>query len=307
MKRTNRALAAALPLTACLLFSAGAAQAASYLTSDENCTAANVTLTSIATSAGGNSVFDGSLVASSCFGVVGGNDSGAHGLPAGQNIGQSNDGLLNGGGKNGATGEGIDPLTFIQSGQYLDLDGDGEATDPGWIYLGKYENNGFTGWNKPLDISSVLDFSLTFVTDTKGKQDKTQGTWTLTTFEDIIDTVIEEGVLTDRSLFDHLALILKAGDNYVVYDFDFNQLQEELGDDFDYQTPYVLSGTWNTGDLTNKNGKAKDLSHLSVWARDPIGPMGDDEPSNSIPAAGTLLLLGLGLTMLLGARIRMHG
>lgn len=106
--------------------------------------------------------------------------------------------------------------------------------------------------------------------------------------------------MTDRSLFDHLALILKAGNGYVVYDFDFNELQDDLGPDFNYTTPYILSGNWSTGDLENKG-----LSHMSVWARDPLGdPTGGDDPE-PIPAAGTLLLLGLGLT-LLGARARKH-
>lgn len=290
MKQTKRVLTAILPLAATLFFAAGEVQA--YVTSDGSCTPGNVTLTSITASVGGGSVYSGpALDATSCFGVVSGNDSG-NGQAKGNNIGELNDGLLNGGQKQ--DGQGIDPLTFIDASQLLDLNGNGTATDPGWIYLGKYGDDGFEAWNKPLDISTILDFKVNPGTGS------TSGTWTLSTDPDIIQTVIDAGVLTDRSLFDHLALILKAGNGYVVYDFDFNELQDDLGPDFNYTTPYILSGNWSTGDLENKG-----LSHMSVWARDPLGdPTGGDDPE-PIPAAGTLLLLGLGLT-LLGARARKH-
>lgn len=119
----------------------------------------------------------------------------------------------------------------------------------------------------------------------------------MSTEADIVDQAQE--VLGDRNAFDHLALILKAGNGYVVYDFDFNILAPQfLGAEFNYETPYTFSGSWSTADLGNKG-----LSHLSVWARDPIPEPGE---SNEAPAPASLALLGIGLSALALLRRRKY-
>ena len=60
---------------------------------------------------------------------------------ASNNIGEENDVLLNG------QGDLFDGMEFIDEEDLLDLDGNGNATDPGWIHLGDAWKNwgrGFT-------------------------------------------------------------------------------------------------------------------------------------------------------------------
>lgn len=60
-------------------------------------------------------------------------------VKTGDNIGAINDGLLNGEIINKSK-LGMGPYFFLTSvDKRLDLDGDGEATDPGWIELGRSE------------------------------------------------------------------------------------------------------------------------------------------------------------------------
>jgi hypothetical protein len=58
---------------------------------------------------------------------------------------------------------------------------------------------------------------------------------------------------------------------------------------------------WNTLGITNKKGKAKDLSHISFWTADnPPGP-------DPVPEPSTIALFGIGLLMLAGfARKRLQ-
>jgi len=109
-----------------------------------------------------------------------------------------------------------------------------------------------------------------------------------------VKAILEAAGIFDRSSFDHLAFVIKAGNQnaaggggWAVYDFNFNLLAG-----FDLSQPYRLSGDWNTDDF---GGHA--ISHISIWARDPI-------TGGEVPVPGTLLLVGMGLLALYGCRFK---
>lgn len=234
---------------------------------------------------GGQVIYEGSgIAATSCFGLVSGNDHGQLSKPS-NNIGELGDGLLNG-------QEGIvSPTQFIDSSQLLDLDGDGVATDPGWLFLGSVDRDSGKKdlYNKPLDLGTVLDIDFTC----DAGSDCTSGTWVFETDPDIIEVV--QAVL-GKNAFDHLAFVIKAGNAFAIYDFDFNLIAPNL---IGNGVAYSFTGSWNTLDFMNPSGKnPQAFSHISVWARDPLEVA-------SVPAPATALMLGLGLlSMQLVRRVR---
>lgn len=217
---------------------------------------------------------------------------------ANPNIGTYGDGLLNG------EGGFLSPTAFITEEQLMDLgpnvgypDADPSiADDPGWISLAKFDLQGegqFSAqyqaidWFEYLDLDEVLDISFTC---TSGGDSCSTGRWSLATSLDVIEKV--QAALGNRSTFDHLAFVFKAGDNWAVYDFNFTDIffnelavlgNQNIPEPFN--TPFTFGGDFNTGDF-NKN-----ISHFAVWARDPIS-------TTSIPAPAPLLLFGMGLVAL---------
>lgn len=274
---------------------------AAYLANPGTCLTSAVSITSMEKSPldGVDPIFPtstfnpGSVYATSCFGVVEGND---FANPT-ENIGRFGDGMLNSEPFNKSEAS-ISPTQFISASQLLDLDKNGVPTDPGWILLGKVEtgsNTSYTmdGYDKPFNnlIDDILTFSMKCTASTDDDPCE-KGTWSLETELDIVDKVQS---LLGRSSFDHLAFVLKAGSKddggFAIYDFDFNILLQNLlaqtngAVGFDYETPYSFKGEWSTKDLAWKN-----LSHVSVWVRDPL--------ENQVPSPATLALVGLGLLAL---------
>lgn len=265
----------------CLVASKGGIAAPISLT----CNASNVGLTSITTLTSSDNLLINHYDAQSCVGFAKANDDQKGLSSPSPNIGELNDGLLNGQTVR-IKGKDVQYFTgneFITPEQLLDLDNDGTATDPGWIHLAnlnadddleaEYSSLGPDN----LNIGDLLSFDISGC----HTSDCISGMWTLTTTENIIEVV--QSVL-GRATFDHLALSIKASTSFVVYELDFmNIFATEIANNaqsaLDFSTPYILSGTFNTNDLINGGGNAEGVSHMNIWVRDPTAQM--PQPVNS--------------------------
>jgi hypothetical protein len=236
--------------------------------------------------------FPGAISATSCAGVYTGNDGPA--LNPSPNLGYLNDGLLNG--QFGL----LSPTQFISSSQLQALKTPGSLVDPGWIKLGQMDDKNagelvystITPGGAPFSLSNVLKYTQT-------QTSNIGGSWLLTVDKNIVNLLAAAGL--SRSTFDHLAFEVKSSTSWAVYDFDFNLINANAGGSaFDLNVPYTLSGTWTmNGDFQNASSNPQDISHMSVWARDPL-------PSNQVPVPGTLFLVAIGLVSLgvMGVRAR---
>jgi len=263
------------------------------------------------TDPGPNYDLDG-RTSTSCVGLLSGNDQP---LPS-TNIGQYGDGLLNGAVQSvGNSDPQLDPvnklfdplydngdsLAFIDKSQLQDLDGIGGFNDPGWVFLGKDEGKpgGFdtaiagkdlTG---EINVSEVLDIEFTcsvgVIDAGKDEQECTKGTWDVKPLDGIVDKLKP---LFGNGFFDHLAFVFKAGNDFAIYDFDFNLIKAELGGGIDLTVPYLLSGSFDLGSLKTDTFGGKGISHISLWARDPSLDFVISEPQVN-------LLMFFGLVMLL--------
>lgn len=230
-------------------------------------------------------VYTGSQSATKCLGLYAGDDaSGSLSAPR-PNVGLLHNGLLNG--QSGV----LDPAWFNNAAapsHLLDLHKNGSYTDPGWLYLGKADRQGhafgMAAYNKPLKLAGTLNIQ--FQCTGAGDSACTQGTWSMQPSLDFIEKL--QAALC-RNSFDHLALVLQASDRFAIYDFDFNLLSAGLPGLHD-STPYAFTGTWNTSDLLDKNGKRQNVSHFSVWARAPMPTETNEVPE---PGVGFLFVLGL--------------
>lgn len=289
-------LPAALAALAGLLTSAAWAAPALPAQLSEQCSVNALTITRIEKSppGGKNAVYAGRQKATRCLGLFSGNDaSGTLSTPR-PNVGQRYNGLLNG------QGGLLDPAWFNNAAApspLLDLDKNGSDTDPGWIYLGQATRQakafGMSAYNKPLKLADVL--TVQFQCTGTGDSACTQGAWSLQTSLDFVEKM---QAALGRNAFDHLAFVLQTSDRFAVYDFDFNLLSVGLPG-LDDSTPYAFTGTWNTNDFLDRNGKPQKVAHFSVWAREPV-----PAEINEVSEPGVAFLVAAGLAGVAVARRR---
>ncbi|ALO35641.1 hypothetical protein CMT41_13660 [Colwellia sp. MT41] len=212
----------------------------------------------------------------------------------------------------------INPETDLQD--LDDTDGNTNKTDPGWVFLGKDEGDGFqysdTGVGivnnlienegdegyldlTGIDIEKLITIDFTCYDDIEniiigegfglGDDDTscTEGTWSIMPDWDIVN-LLEE--LFGEGVFDHLALVFKSTNEFVVYDFNFKSGPLNL------EVPYNLGGTFDMSNVfQNKKGESQGISHISVWARDPAGFTTTEMPE---PKSTMLMLLAVALLVL---------
>jgi hypothetical protein len=213
--------------------------------------------------------------ATACAGAFQGND-----VPVPQtNLGYAGDGLLNGGVQQVGDTPVFPGGAFVTESQLLDLEKPGVFVDPGWIMLGKYEGGSFKPQAIGGDKTYVLPSFFTVTQTSAGK-----GTWSFTPDAEAGKRLIAGGVLT-KNWFDQFALVFKSNTGFVVYDFAAELSLLGLASlPLATDPMYQWSGTW---DVTGPLGK-KDLSHATLWVRDPVN-------TTNVPEPGALALLGLGL------------
>jgi len=283
---------------ACLAVGAVYSLPASATLTGISCNTADVKVTTIkqysADGATLNTLTPAGFMADSayCAGAFVGND----GFYPQQNLGIAGDGLLNGGVQvqSGQVLFPNPPGAFINAPSTLsDLDGDGQANDPGWIMLGKYEDNGpngswvFTPSAIGGDSSVVLSsfFSVSFANGYSGS-------WAFTLDADVVSRA---SVLLGANYFDQFALVFKSSDAFAAYDFTADQfgITPSASDPV-----YQFFGTFDTSStLLTRSGRPAGLSHITLWARDPAA-------SNVVPEPGMLGLFGVAMLGLFFLRRR---
>jgi hypothetical protein len=273
--------------------------------SDDKCLTTSVQITGITAiaPAGGNIVPANTAIDStSCLGFITypDNDWGNNPSP---NKGGLEDGLLNS--ETVLKGQGKDKDSYYVPGDYfltndsdsmVNLDGIGEADDPGWIRLGGAETISDGEWNFQYD--SIGNYNLDSVINMSFSDN---GTWELAVDPSAIE--LATLALGRPSLFDHLAFVMKGPNNnggqddgsWAIYDFNFHDLIDDgwnisLGD-----TAYKFEGTWDTNLFINEDA----LSHMSVWAHDPPTTLEVPEPS-------TLAIFALGIIALVSRRFNKY-
>jgi len=236
---------------------------------------------------------DTAIDSTSCLGFIvdPSNDWGEDPDP---NKGGLGDGLLNGEySKDGYFIPGEQFLTN-EDDSMVNLDGLGEADDPGWIRLGGFEVDE-DNWNFQYD--SIGDYNLGSVIDMSFNND---GTWSLAV--DPAAIAFATAALGRPSVFDHLAFVLKGPNkdkeagSWAIYDFNFHDLIDDGWDVSLGDTAYTFEGKWDTDLFVNDNA----LSHMSVWAHDPPAE------STYVPEPSTLAIFALSLIGLASRRFKKH-
>jgi len=226
--------------------------------------------------------------ATDCLGAYEGNNSSFDKPTA--NLGYDEDGWLN---EEDYNDWWDGPGAFVNEADLLDLDGDGDADDPGWVYVGKDNGDGFIGETSTDGNTSYtfIDDLITF-DDCKDKNgtasqciggDSVSGTWTYTPPAQNPDDLVD---LLGGDFFDQVAIVFKAGNAFAIYNFSIDALGLDpvLAGDYNF----AFTGTWDISDVLANKG----LSNVTFWARDPVG-------ATEVPEPSTLVLMLLSSIFLL--------
>ena len=233
----------------------------------------DVTITS-AEVAGGDPVYGApapAIEATNCAGLFVGNDN----VNGGDNFGLEDHGYMN-----GEDFPFFDGGAFITDSSLQNLDDDGLFDDPGWVYLGKDEGAGVGGIDleNPAGVDLDLFMDIVFTCDSGqiNGPDCYAGSWSLNFFDPGGLLAALETTVFGDSFFDHLAFTFKFANTFAVYDFDFNILNslspDPLNPIFDLSAPHNFTGEF---DLSSYG---KGISHISVFARDPLNVEEIPEP-----------------------------
>ncbi len=236
--------------------------------------------------------------AAGCLGGYSGNDMPLPSL----NLGYRGDGLFNGAPQ--SVGNSDPVLTSGLNEWWVDgafkpelqaLENPDLAVDPGWIYLGKFEQNKETSnWEKEfaklggvVDFGELLDFGISCDTNCESAS----GNWYLTPFFDVPELVAP---LLGDNFFTQFALVFKAGTDFITYNFTLESMEIDSATVGTGLRPYVFEGGFNFADvLINNGGKSAGLSHFSIYALDPTG-----SSTTTVSEPSALFILGLLLVML---------
>ena len=228
------------------------------------------------------------ISASECYGSFKGNNS-LFTKPTEGNLGYDDDGWLN---SESAFWPG--PGAFIEEEDLLDLDGLGGLNDPGWIYLGKDEGDGFIGETSTdgLNEYTFIDDLLT-LSNCQDKRDNgttcvggeaVKGDWSWTPPDTNPQELLD---LLGGMFFDQVAIIFKSGKQFAMYNFEIGDLGLDpvLAGDFNF----AFTGSWDMSETLNGHG----LSNISLWARDPITEANIPEPSTLALFSLMIILISL--------------
>ncbi|MCW8107280.1 hypothetical protein OPS25_02020 [Alteromonas ponticola] len=287
-------------ISAVLALSAQVTQAQPLAMAIASCSLSDVTLeaiTNVGTGdpAPGNGLLSQSYDASVCINNGDNDDAGGRNEPD-PNIGQLGDGYLNGEEHQGSSFDAV-ANGLITASDLEDLDNNGTFTDPGYIHLahfgenvvdGKLERTYYSDVGFAGNTFNVGDFlSIDFMCDQT--DECKSGTWSLKLSDDPNVIADIQDALGRPAIFDQLVFTIKAGAEQsgaglAIYMFDFDDIfAVEDNPALNFTTPYEFYGTFSTAGLLDKG-----ISHLNVWARDPV-LTGDV----STPATAGLLMLSL--------------
>ncbi len=217
--------------------------------------------------------------ATDCLGAYKGNNSAF--LKPDDNLGYDEDGWLN---KEDYNDWWDGPGAFVDEADLLDLDGDGDADDPGWVFVSESNNAGSMIGQSSSDGNSTYTFIDDLITfdnckDKNGNASQciggeaVSGTWAYTPPAQNPDALTN---LLGGDFFDQVAVIFKAGNAFAMYNFSILDLGLDpvLAGDYNF----AFTGTWDISDVLADKG----LSNVTFWARDPIGDVEVPEPSTLV-------------------------